>query len=98
MPAQCRENGRAMIMKPSWPAFACCLFATFGSSADARQWSPDTHASALDYSQIFHARPSGEIVLLWWVVPEIFTPNANNQSLLNVLSRYVVIGAAEGRP
>jgi hypothetical protein len=85
-------------MKLRWPIFALCLAAAFGGSADARQWNPDVHASALDYSQIFHARPTGEILLLWWVVPEIFTPNANNQSLLNVLSRYVVIGAAEGRP
>jgi len=69
-----------------------------GSSATARQWSPDVHASALDYSQIVHVKPTGEVVLLWWVVPEIFMPNANNQMLLNVLSRYVVIGAAEGRP
>ena len=84
-------------MKLRWPVIAFCLSVTFGT-AEARQWSPDVHASALDYSQIFHARPSGEIVLLWWVVPEIFTPNANNQSLLNVLSHYVVIGVAEGRP
>ena len=86
-------------MKARWIlSSAACLMVTIVGSVDARQWSPDAHASALDYSQIFHVKPSGDIVLLWWVVPEIFTPNANNQSLLNVLSRYIVIGAAEGRP
>jgi hypothetical protein len=65
---------------------------------EARQWKPDVHASALDYSQIFHVKPTGEIVLLWWVVPEIFVPNANNMSMLNVLSHYVILGVAQGRP
>jgi hypothetical protein len=63
----------------------------------ARQWSPDAHSQALDYSQVVHVKPSGELVLVWWVVPEIFMPNANNQALLGVLSRYVVLGIADGR-
>ena len=37
-------------------------------------------------------------MLLWWVVPEIFVPNANNMSMLNVLSHYVILGVAQGRP
>lgn len=86
-------------MKPVRLALAALSIALLlGGSATARQWSPDVHASALDYSQIVHVRPTGEVVLVWWVVPEIFMPNANNQMLLNVLSRYVVIGAADGRP
>ncbi len=86
-------------MKTRWLASAALSLALLsGGSVDARQWNPDVHALALDYSQIFHVKPSGEIVLLWWVVPEIFTPNANNQSLLDVLSRYVILGVAQGRP
>ena len=85
-------------MKARWLTMAVCSLAVLTNSVAARQWNPDAHASAFDYSQISHVKPSGEIVLLWWVVPEIFTPNANNRSLLDVLSRYVVIGAAHGRP
>ncbi len=85
-------------MKPAWFASAVLSLALLpGSSAMARQWSPDVHAQALDYSQIVHVRPTGEVVLVWWVVPEIFTPNANNQALLGVLSRYIVLGVADGR-
>jgi hypothetical protein len=85
-------------MKPFRLVYAALSIALlFGTSATARQWSPDVHASALDYSQIVHVKPTGEVVLVWWVVPEIFMPNANNQMLLSVLSRYVVIGAADGR-
>ncbi|HEX5282365.1 MAG TPA: hypothetical protein VFW28_19965 [Micropepsaceae bacterium] len=54
--------------------------------------------AALDYSQISHIKPNGQVVMLWWIVPEIFMPNANNQSLLNVLSHYVVLGVVQGRP
>jgi hypothetical protein len=99
LPGLLQLKHRSIPMKMPWLAFTAFSLAFLaGGSADARQWNPDVHASALDYAQIFHARPTGEIVLLWWVVPEIFMPNANNQSLLNVLSRYVVVGVAQGRP
>ncbi len=86
-------------MKPAWFASATLSIAVLlGSSAMARQWNPDVHSQALDYSQIVHVKPNGEVALVWWVVPEIFTPNANNQALVGVLSRYVVLGIADGRP
>lgn len=83
-------------MKTHWLAIVA-IVALSGGVVQARQWNPDAHMSALDYSQITHIKPTGEVVLLWWMVPEIFMPNANNQALLNVLSRYVILGVAEGR-
>src|ERR1051325_8981770 len=66
--------------------------------ASARQWNPDSRGSALDYTQILHAKPGGEIVVVWWVVPESFPNDANSQVLKDVLGRYVVVGLAPGRP
>lgn len=70
---------------------------TLVAPVEARQWGNGPPA-ALDYSQIVHVKPTGELVLVWWVVPEIFAPMPNTQALLNVLSRYVVVGVAQGRP
>ena len=68
------------------------------STASARQWNPDSRGSALDYTQILHAKTGGEIVVVWWVVPEAFPGDSNTQVLKDVLGRYVVIGVANGRP
>src|ERR1700680_2834357 len=64
----------------------------------ARHWSPDARGAALDYTQIIHAKGTGEIVVVWWVVPETFMPAANTQTMRDVLSRYGVVGIADGRP
>jgi len=65
--------------------------------ASARQWNPDARGAALDYTQILHAKPTGQIVVVWWVVPETFANDANSQILKDVLSRYVIVGLADGR-
>ena len=65
--------------------------------ATARQWNPDTRGAALDYTQIVHAKANGEVVMVWWVVPETFPSDANSQVLKNVLGRYVIIGVSHGR-
>jgi len=64
--------------------------------AAARQWNPGSSGAALDYTQILHAKGNGEIVVIWWVVPETFASVPNSQPLQDVLSRYVVIGVADG--
>ena len=68
------------------------------SPVSARQWNPDARGSALEYTQILHAKTGGEVVVVWWVVPEAFPGDANTQMLKDVLGRYVVIGVANGRP
>lgn len=85
-------------MKTHWLPAAAAVLALCGGTAHARQWEPAPQMAALDYSQISHIKPNGQVVLLWWIVPEIFMPNPNNQSLLNVLSHYVVLGVVQGRP
>ena len=65
--------------------------------ANARQWNPDARAASLDYAQIFHQKSPGDIVFLWWVTPEAFPAGNNNQTIQDVLSRYIVLGIAHGR-
>jgi hypothetical protein len=79
---------------------ACLSFATMAMlvPASARQWNPDSRGSALDYTQILHAKTGGEVVVVWWVVPEAFPSDSNTQVLKDVLGRYVVMGVANGRP
>jgi hypothetical protein len=79
---------------------ACLSLAALAllSPALARQWNPDARGSALDYTQILHAKAGGEIVVVWWVVPDAFPNDSNSQVLKDVLGRYVVIGIANGRP
>src|SRR5487761_493879 len=81
-------------------SFAGLLLAIFALSAPAaaRQWSPDSRGAALDYTQILHAKGTGEVVVVWWVVPEAFMAAPNTQTIRDVLSRYVVIGITDGRP
>jgi len=85
-------------MKTRWLLASVAVIALLGGVADARQWEPAPQMAALDYSQISHIKPNGQVAFLWWIVPEIFMSNPNNQSLLNVLSHYVVLGVVQGRP
>ena len=67
------------------------------TAASARQWNPDSRGAAVDYTQILHAKGNGQVVFVWWVVPETFAGAPNGQSIQDVLSRYVVVGIADGR-
>ena len=86
-------------MRPRFFRSAALLSAiavVIASPAEARQWNPDTRGASLDYTQIVHAKPNGEIVLVWWAVPETFADDANSKVLKDVLARYAIIGVAHG--
>jgi len=70
---------------------------TLLTPALARQWNPDSRGAAVDYTQILHTKGPGQVVFVWWVVPETFAGAPNAQGLQDALSRYVVIGVADGR-
>ena len=69
------------------------ILALAAGSASARPWKPDPKASAQDYSQIVHSKSNGDIVLLWWLVPQIVPTVPQAQ---DVLDKYVIIGIVEG--
>jgi hypothetical protein len=77
-------------------ALFSAIAVALASPIAARQWNPDTRGASLDYTQIVHTKPNGEIVLVWWAVPETFPGDANSKVLTDVLSRYVIIGVAHG--
>jgi len=66
--------------------------------AVARQWKPDARGAALDYTQVLHSKGAGQVVVVWWVVPETFAGAPNAQPIQDVLSRYVVLGIVDARP
>ena len=65
--------------------------------ASARQWNPDSRSAAGDYSLIFHSKGPTQVVAVWWAAPEAFIGAPNAQAIQDALSRYVVIGIADGR-
>src|SRR6266550_2404143 len=65
--------------------------------ASARQWNPDSRGAAVDYTQILHTKGPGQVVFIWWVVPETFAGAPNAQALQDALTRYVAVGIADGR-
>jgi hypothetical protein len=86
---------------PAFMSFAATMLGLlanlyWASPAAARQWNPDTRGASLDYTQIVHAKANGEIILVWWAVPETFPGDANTKVLKDVLARYVIIGVAHG--
>jgi hypothetical protein len=63
------------------------------SPSSSRPWKPDAKAIAEDYAQILDHKPNGEIVLLWWIVPQtMLAPSATQ-----VLDQYVIIGMVDAR-
>jgi hypothetical protein len=90
-----QKHGKRLGSSAVWLALLASL--ALSGPASARQWNPDARVAALDYTQILHAKPNGEIVFMWWAVPENFPNDPNSQIIKDVLSRYVVIGIAHGR-
>jgi hypothetical protein len=80
----------------SAPAIVSAIAVALCSAAAARQWNPDARGASLDYTQILHARPNGEVVLIWWAVPETFPDDANTKVLKDVVARYLIVGFAHG--
>src|SRR6266446_9878057 len=59
----------------------------------SRTWKPDAEASALDYAQIVHSKPNSDIVMVWWLVPQLVPALPQVQQ---VLDNYVIVGVAQG--
>jgi hypothetical protein len=77
--------------------FSSLAVLTLLTPAMARQWNPDSRGAAVDYTQILHTKGPGQVVFVWWVVPETFAGAPNAQGIQDALSRYVVVGIGDGR-
>src|SRR6266849_7848290 len=83
------------LLRPA--AFTALAVLALLIPASARQWNPDSRGAAVDYTQILHTKGPGQVVFVWWVVPETFAGAPNGQAIQDALSRYVVVGIADGR-
>src|SRR5215472_14028136 len=45
-------------------------------SAWARTWKPSARLAAQDYVQIIDDRGNGDIIIVWWLVPQMFVEKA----------------------
>jgi len=72
---------------------SCLLLAALAAPASSRTWKPDAKAAAQDYAQIIHSKPNGDIVMVWWLVPQLVPTLPQAQQ---VLDNYVIVGVGEG--
>lgn len=64
----------------------------------ARQWRTTPSAQALDYAQIIDQRSKGELVLVFWVAPEIVDGTSpETERARSVLGEYMLVGVAHAR-
>jgi hypothetical protein len=75
---------------------ALFLYGAFFAAAPGfcRDWKSSATTQAVDYTQIRDNRGRGELILVWWVVPQ-WTRNVHIQQLLD---QYVVIAVTHGKP
>jgi hypothetical protein len=83
---------RASVRWPLVLTLSILLAVGFLSPASARDWKPTAKAKALYYSQIVDDRGNGELIFMWWVVPQIF--DENHAETKHLLDKNVLIAVA----
>lgn len=71
---------------------ALCQF-FISSPADARPWKPTPQALAQDYAIIYDTRSANELVMVFWLVPQMYPDIPAAQKLFD---NYVVVAALHG--
>lgn len=61
------------------------------SAGQARRWKPTDQERAEEYLQILHRKSANELVLLIWLAPSILGGAPENETGMEVLSRYIII-------
>ncbi|MFQ5990536.1 MAG: hypothetical protein ACE5K9_11540 [Candidatus Methylomirabilales bacterium] len=66
--------------------------------ADARQWRMTPSAQAQEYSQIIDQRANNEVVLVWWVAPEVIEDDSpGTEEARAILRQYMLVGVAHAQ-
>jgi len=84
-------NSRATRMLRAM--LACAVLTTLGATASARQWNATPEAQAQEYSMIQDNRPGNELVMVFWLSPQMI----EDKTMSDLLSKSVVIGALDAR-
>jgi hypothetical protein len=91
--------GNAVLIRHIAPmlAAAVTLSSLEAAPATARQWKATPEAIAQDYATINDSRPSGELLVLMWFVPQMFPPNSPGaEAATTMLRKYVMVMAVHG--
>ena len=86
-----RKQFRAALLVFS--TLLCVL--SVSSPAGARPWKTTPQGLAQDYVEIVDARSQGEIVVLFWFVPQMVAESPVAQALLD---KYIIVGVVHARP
>jgi hypothetical protein len=71
--------------------FTCAILTTLGLPASARQWNATPAAQAQEYSMIQDTRPGNELVMVFWISPQMVEDKATQ----DLLAKSLVIGAID---
>ena len=61
-------------------------------TAEARQWRATPMALAQDYVQIIDQRSPGELVIVFWVSPQLIQQAPANERARQLLAKNMVVG------
>lgn len=61
------------------------------SAGHARRWKPTNQERAEEYLQIHHRKSATETVILIWLAPSIMGSVPENETGMEVLSRYIIV-------
>jgi hypothetical protein len=75
-------------------ALAVGLALTIAADVSARPWKPEGKAAAQDYTQIIHNKSNTEVIMIWWLVPQILP--ATPPGAVELLDDHVIVGIADG--
>jgi hypothetical protein len=64
------------------------------TTSDARPWRQQPRDLAIDYSQIIDNRSLEEVVVIWWLIPQLVGDAA--PAAAEMLDDYVIIGVVHG--
>lgn len=90
-----KQTGGVVMTKLGWAAALAVSAVLSVTAADARPWKPSPSAQALDYLQIQHMRPGGEVVVLFWIAPPMIE---GQPAAAELLGKYVVLAVVHARP
>ena len=84
---------RATRLEVALAFLSLAVFLLSSSSAWARMWKPSARAVAQDYAQIIDDRSNGDIIIVWWLVPQMF----DNKAAQDIMSKNAIFGVLKAR-
>ena len=84
---------RATRAEVAFALLSLAVFLLSSSSAGARMWKPSATVVAQDYAQIIDDRSNDDIVIVWWLLPQMFPDKAAR----DLVRKNVIFGVLRAR-